>query len=155
MKIIVLFDSQFGNTKKIAEAIIFGCGKNDVRLYSTTNMNMSKLSDIDLFIVGSPTYGGRAKQELQTVLDQIPELGLKGIRVAAFDTRFLEQEQNFALRLLMKTIGYAAPKIALFLEQKGGKLITTPEGFIVQGRQGPLRDGELVRAKAWGKMLAS
>jgi flavodoxin I len=75
--------------------------------------------------------------------------------VTAFDTRLSAREKNPALRLLLKTVGYAAGRIADSLAAKGGKLAAPPEGFIVEGREGPLREGELERAAAWGKTIAA
>jgi len=50
--------------------------------------------------------------------------------------------------------GYAAPRIAEQLEKAGGTLIAPAEGFFVVDKEGPLRDGELERAAAWGGTLA-
>jgi hypothetical protein len=54
----------------------------------------------------------------------------------------------------MKVIDFAAPRIAKTLVAKGGQLATDPEGFIVIGKQGPLKEGELERALQWAKQLA-
>jgi len=154
MKILVIYDSLFGNTKKIAEAIFDSLlSSNKIRLVNAVEVTIKDLEKIDMLIVGSPTHGGRAKQNLQTFLDQLPNSILKGTKVAVFDTRFLEKDQTFLLRLLLKTIGYAAPKIAKNLKNKGGNLIVEPEGFIVKRKEGPLAEGELERAKSWGEKL--
>ncbi len=105
--------------------------------------------DLNLLVVGSPTQGGRATASIQQFLAQIPDGKLQGVKIAAFDTRFNERNVNFALKLLLKTIDYAAPKIAKILENKGGKQITSPQGFIVQGNEGPLASGELDKASSW------
>ena len=70
----------------------------------------------------------------------------KGKSVAAFDTRFELESQGVGLRLLMSVIRYAAPRLAKALEKKGGKLVAEPEGFIVENKEGPLKEGELERA---------
>lgn len=116
---------------------------------NVSTIRQSDLEGIDLLVVGTPTMGGRAKPELQAFIDEIEDGGLKGVRVAAFDTRFLEEKQVFWLRALMRKIGYAAPKVLVSLEAKGGKRVGEPEGFIVVGKSGPLADGEIERAKKW------
>jgi hypothetical protein len=88
-------------------------------------------------------------------MGKIPAAGLQHARVAAFDTRVAVPERGFALRLLMKVVGYAAPRIAKGLQAKGGHLAAAPEGFIVQDTKGPLKDGELQRAEAWARGLPS
>ena len=149
MNKLVIYDSQFGNTEKIAQAI----GKIiSAKTAKATNIDTSKLSNIDLLVIGSPTQGGRATPAIQKFLNSISLETLIDVKVAVFDTRFLEKDLNFALRLLVKTIGYAAPKMAKVLTDKGGKLIAQPEGFIVKGKNGPLASGELERAEKWLKL---
>jgi flavodoxin len=50
-------------------------------------------------------------------------------------------------------LGYAAKPIADKLKKKGGKLVLPPEGFFVQGSEGPLKEGEVERAAEWAKQL--
>lgn len=143
----------FGNTKLIAEAIAGGFTAADTKLLNVSEATPADLKEINLLIVGSPTQGGRAKPTTQEFLDQIPASTLAGVSVAAFDTRFAEKKQNFALRILMKVINFAAPKIAKTLVSKGGKLVVAPEGFFVLGSKGPLQEGELERAAVWARQL--
>jgi flavodoxin len=150
MKTLVLYDSMFGNTEKVAKTIAQEL--SGFKVVSVSNSRVEDL-DVDLIIVGSPTLGGRPKIELKNFLDQIPNASLRNKKVAVFDTRFQESAQNFALRLLMKTIGYAAPKIAETLVSKGAILIAPPQGFIVTAKKGPLADGELTRATNWAKSI--
>jgi hypothetical protein len=53
----------------------------------------------------------------------------------------------------MKLIGFAAPKIGRQLTSLGGREVASPEGFAVEGKEGPLKTGELERAKAWAGRL--
>jgi flavodoxin I len=103
------------------------------------------LCNCDLLIVGSPTQQGKALSSITILLDAIPEDGLKNTRVAAFDTRHKWK--------WVKVWGYAAPHIAEMLKAKGGRLIAPPEGFIVNTTKGPVRNGEMERAKEWAKSL--
>ena len=75
------------------------------------------------------------------------------MQTAAFDTRVDTASSGLPLRLLMSVIGYAAPKIAKELSAHGGLQARPPEGFIVEGREGPLRDGELERAIEWARSV--
>ncbi len=150
MNIVILYDSRFGNTKKVAEAIAGTFGKPDkVRLLEVGKAKHADVTKPDLLIVGSPTHGGRPTQALQTFLDFIPLHSLNRVKVASFDTRFEAKDVNLFLKLLMGVIGFAAPKIANLLVSKGGNLIIPPAGFIVMGKEGPLKDGELLRAASW------
>lgn len=152
MKTLIVYSSQFGNTEKIAQAIAEGCkGKSETKIISVDQATNKDLQSVSLLIVGSPTQGGRATMSIQEFIKKIPDGALVSMRVTAFDTRFQGKNHNIALRLLMKIIDYAAPRIAMVLEKKGGKLAAHPEGFFVLDKEGPLVEGELERATAWGR----
>ena len=147
MKALVVYDSLYGNTEKVARAIADAVGGE---AKSVGKLDLSELKDLDLLIASSPTHGGRPSPSMQEFLNRIPNNALQGVKVAAFDTRFEKSEHGIGLRLLMTVINFAAPRIAKALESKGGKLVAEPEGFIVSGKEGPLKKGELERAKKWG-----
>jgi flavodoxin I len=149
MKALIVYDSVYGNTEKIARAIAEAITpSNEVKVVQAGEANPLELASIDLLIVGSPTHGGRPTPAVQDFLNKIPKLSLQGINVAAFDTRSQAK--------LAKVFGNAAGRIARNLKGKGGTLIASPEGFLVTGTKGPLKEGELERAAGWAKgMLES
>lgn len=152
MKALIVYDSTYGNTEKITQAIKTAFAGN-ARALRAAEVKPPDLESIDLLIVGSPTQGFRPTQSVQTFIDTIPGNTLNKIKVAAFDTRFHEAETGRALRFIIKAGGYAAPRIAKKLTKKGGNLVTPPEGFFVKDREGPLAEGEIERAALWGKRL--
>jgi flavodoxin len=144
MNVLIVYDSGYGNTEKIARAIAgaitpFG----EVKVLRAGEANPSELGSIDILIVGSPTQGGKPTPAIQEFLSKIPENALKNINVASFDTR--------VKNIVAKLFGYAAGRIADSLKNKGGHLAAPPEGFIVKGNEGPLKEGELERAAGWAK----
>jgi len=142
MKTLIVYDSVYGNTEKIARAIAEAITPSgEVKVLRAGEANPSELESIDLLIVGSPTHGGRPTPAVQNLLNKVPKL--QGIKVAAFDTRIPTK--------LVRVFGYAAGRIANNLKKKGSTLIASPEGFFVTGGQGPLKEGELERAAAWAK----
>ena len=142
MKALIVYDSVYGNTEKIARAIAEAIAPSgEVKVVGADEANPSELESIDLLIVGSPTHGGRPTPAVQNLLNKVPKL--QGIKVAAFDTRIPTK--------LVRVFGYAAGRIANNLKKKGSTLIASPEGFFVTGGQGPLKEGELERAAAWAK----
>ena len=143
MKALVVYDSVHGNTEQIAQAIGQAIGGQVLRV---GEVNPADLNGFDLLIVGSPTHGGWFTPEIKGLLEASP--ALEGVNVAAFDTR----TATIWNRIL--PFGYAAPRIARTLEGNGGNLLAPPEGFVVLGIEGPLKDGELARAAGWAKGLA-
>jgi flavodoxin len=147
MKTLVIYDSTYGNTEKIARAIAAGMSGKAVRPEA---VKPEDIKGLDILVVGSPTHGGRATPELQKVLNDIPSDGLKNTKVTAFDTRIAGKDISFGVRMITSIFGYAAGRIVKTLEEKGGKIVVEPQGFIVLKNEGPLKAGEIERATAWG-----
>ncbi len=141
---MIVYDSLYGNTEKIAVAIQEGIGGEAV-LLRADRAAPAALPPFDLLIVGAPTQGGRPTRPVQGFLDGLP--AMKGARVAAFDTRIPAA--------WVKIFGFAAGKIERALKDKGGVPAAKAEGFYVNGTKGPLKDGETERARVWAKGLIS
>jgi flavodoxin len=155
MNTLIIYDSFFGNTEKIAQAIGNSLGsKENVETLRVSEVKPEQLIGLELLIVGSPTRAFRPTKAIMGFLNKIPLNGLKGIKVAAFDTRISTVDVNSRfLNVLVKLFGYAAKPIAYKLEKKGGSLVIPPEGFLVKASEGPLKDGELERAADWAKLI--
>jgi flavodoxin I len=144
VKALIVYDSVHGNTEKIARAIAEAITpSNEVKVLRAGEANASELASVNLLMVGSPTHGGRPTPAVQDFLNKVPELSLKGINVAAFDTRITKK--------FVGVFGYAAGRIAGNLKKHGGTLTASPEGFFVTSTKGPLKEGELERAAGWAK----
>ena len=155
MKALVIYDSVFGNTEKIARSIGETLSSQaDVRVIKVTDAAAQELQGLDYLFVGSPTRAFSPTPAAKEFLKSIPRHALEGAKVAAFDTRADLQEVNSRfLNIMVKFFGYAADPISKRLAQKGGRVIQPPEGFFVKGTEGPLADGELERAAAWAQQV--
>jgi len=155
MKILIIYDSIFGNTEQIARAIGNSLSaKENVEILRVSDIKPEQLIGLELMIVGSPTRVFKPTKAIMHFLNKIPLNGLKGVKVAAFDTRISTADVNSRfLNILVKLFGYAAKPIADKLEKKGGSLIIPPEGFFVKDSEGPLKDGEIERAVDWAKLI--
>jgi len=151
MKTLVIYDSVFGNTEKIARSIAVALGTQAVPV---SQVDAAQLTGLDLLVVGSPTRGFRPTEGISQLLNALPKKHLAGARMAAFDTRIdLETIDSKVFRFVVDKGGYAAKTIARALEKKGGQLAAPGEGFYVTGERGPLKDGELERAADWAGRL--
>ena len=155
MRALILYDSVFGNTEKIAQSMGTAWGNQDeVQVVRVTDFTMEHLADVKMLVVGSPTRGFRPTEGISAFLKGLPSDSLKSIKAAAFDTRIpLETIKSGVFRFIISKGGYAAPIIAKKLAEKGAEIITTPEGFLVEETEGPLVEGEQERAAAWMKGL--
>lgn len=163
MTALIVTESLFGNTLAIAEAIGRGIaevrGRSGVRVMHASQAPEELPADVDLLVVGAPTHtlsmpnaGSRddatrkgapdpahagIREWIETVL--VPD----GVRVATFDTSIHHLIQ----------LGTAARAAARALRRRGLEATVGPS-FWVTGMEGPLADGELARATAWGRELA-
>ena len=176
MDVVIVYESLFGNTHAIAEAIGEGVRHADqharVRLARVGETEPADVLDVDLLVVGGPTHihgmtSGRSRRMglegeekkaestglhldaepgaegpgLREWFATLPKVG-RGNRAAAFDTR-----------LGSHLAGGASHGIARRLRHHGYELVAPPQGFVVEGTEGPLSKGERARAQAWGASL--
>lgn len=145
MNALVVYDSQYGNTERIAQVITDTLGEvGEARAVGLDPGQGTELEGMSMLIVGCPTQGWKPTPTIQSFLEELSAEDLRSLGVACFDTRF---------RLPRLMTGSAARVVARTLQEKGVSLLVEPESFFVKGTQGPLRDGELDRAAAWARML--
>jgi len=83
MKVLIIYDSVFGNTEKIAQAIGNAFGSQEgVEILRASDVKPERLAGLDVLIVGSPTRAFRATPAISNFLKTIPKNGLKGGKVA-------------------------------------------------------------------------
>jgi len=143
MKAVVVYDSTYGNTEKVAQAIGEAIGAEVRRV---GQVNAADLKGFDLVIIGSPTMGGRPTEAVQGLLKAVGA-AVQGANVAAFDTRLTSK--------WVRIFSYAAPRIAGSLKANGAVVLGSPEGFFVTGTKGPLKEGELERAAGWAQEIVN
>jgi flavodoxin len=141
MKALVIYDSNLGNTKLIAETIAEALGEG-TRAISVTDVKADDLSGVELLIVGSPIIGWKPTVRMQEFLAGLAPGQLKGIKVTTFDTR---------VKLFIH--GDAAKEMAKRLRELGAEIIAEPMPFYVKGKEGPLFEGEEEKAREWAKKL--
>lgn len=157
MKALVVYDSTFGNTERVAQNIGDRLGASyQVSIMRVGDFLVEHLKDLDLLIVGSPTQRFNPTSGTTQFLKTLPSGSLRGIDVAAFDTRLTveEIESLGILSFFVRIFGYAAEPIARRLKSKGGVPTIDPAGFYVEGMEGPLVAGEFERAGDWAKQIA-
>ncbi len=157
MKALVIYESFFGNTEQIAQAVAETlAARADVVVKRVSEVPPQSLAGLDLLVVGSATRAFQPSPGTKAWLAQLPADSLRGVKVAAFDTHIpIEGIKSKLARALLRPLltRYAAKPIANALQGKGGALAVPPEGFGVQGTEGPLVTGELERARAWANQI--
>ena len=159
MKAVVVYESLWGNTAAVARAIADGIGP-EARALSTAEATPDVIADADMIVAGAPIQGfslptDRMREGVK--LDTVPapdvsaptlrhwleQLPAGHGRSAAFDTK------------IRWSPGSAASIIDRELAKAGYTPVIKSEHFIVSGQTGPLKDGELERARQWGHTLGA
>jgi Flavodoxin len=170
MRALVVYESMYGNTRKIAQAIAEGISEGlEVKSIEVGDAALEIPDDVDLLVVGGPTHAHgmsrtatRASAATQFAKPLVSDgIGIREwldavrppirrIHAAAFDTR---------ARIPAWASGSAANGFAKLLEGSGFRLIQKPRSFFIQTKAEPVDDllatGELEQARAWGLALAT
>ena len=168
MRALVIYESMFGNTKRVADAIADGIAPRCVvETVEVSHAPIEIPADIDLLVIGGPTHvhGMTTVRSRASAVERTPApLISRGIGIrewleqarpavrdlpaAAFDTR---------IKAPALLTGSAASGFAKRLRSAGFRLIAGARSFLV-ARDGPVDDllieGELEAARAWGETLA-
>lgn len=160
MEILIVYDSLYGNTEQIALAIKDALSsQGNVTALRVGDVKPDQFRGLKLLIIGSPTQRFRPIPAITNLINGISNDRITGVKIAAFDTRLTWDEisKTPVLAFFVKLLGnvYAAGHIANGLKKKGGELIVPPEGFFVEGMEGPLVKGELERAARWVKQIVA
>ena len=166
MRTLVVFESAFGNTRKVAEAIADGLQQSgQVDVVEVGHATPTLVDSADLLVLGGPThaFGMSRPSTREDAVRQGADPGsashgglrewLPALRdvspapaAAAFDTR---------VRKVRRLPGSAARGAAKELRRLGYRLTAEPESFYVEDVRGPLAQGELERARLWGNRLGA
>jgi hypothetical protein len=159
--VLVVYESMFGNTRIVAEAVAAGLASGaKVDLVEVGEAPIALDPPLDLLVVGAPTHAfglSRPETRAQAAADATRPLVSQGPglrewlqqldrnaaqpRVAAFDTR------------VRHVPGSAARAALRALRRRGLRAAADPASFWVTGKQGPLARGEQERAERWGEQL--
>jgi hypothetical protein len=165
MHALVVYESMFGNTREVAQAVRDGIAPRMSVDLSEVGVAPPEIgSGVDLLVVGAPTHAfslsrPRTRQDaarqagdrpvlssgigVREWLEQLPPLP-EGLRHATFDTRVARP----------RLPGVAARAASRRLRRLGGTEAARPESFWVDGTTGPLLDDQRASAREWGSRVA-
>ncbi len=148
-KVIVVYESKYGNTKLVAETIAEGMREvegTEADVSEVKRVDLSKVPDYDAILVGSPTHIGEPTRGIKKFIGKLGKLPLEGKFFAAFGTYLLGKSFEQATKKLEKRIRDKVP---------GAKLAAPGLSIKVQGMKGPISEGELPKCKEFGNKIAT
>jgi len=147
-KVIVAYESKYGNTKLVAETIIEGIkevGKIETVLSEIKEVDLNKVTDYDAILTGSPNHWGGPTRGVRKFIDKLSELNLERKLFAVFDT-CLGTDFEKAVKKMEKRINEKVP---------GLKQIAPGLSIKVGGMKGPLVEDELSKCREFGNRIAT
>ncbi len=147
-KVIVVYESKYGNTKLVAETIIEGMKKVkgiETVLNELKKVDLNEIPDYDAILVGSPNHFGGPTRGVKKFIDKLGKLNLKGKLAAVFET-YMGGNFEKAAKKMEKKINEKVP---------GLKLVAPGLSIKVQGMKGPILEGELPKCKEFGNKIAT
>ncbi len=163
MRALVIYESMFGNTQVVARAIAAGIEASmHADIVEVGKAPSTVPADVTLLVVGGPTHAfsmswpstrrdaaGRSSEVVSRERGIREWLGgLPGVTTSAEAT-------TFDTRTTSHLTGSAARAASRRLDRLGYPIVAAPTSFRVTGTTGPLVDGELDRAREWGKALGA
>ena len=147
VKVIVVYDTKYGNTKRVAEKIMEGLGEVegiDTIIRDVKETDPKKAADYDAILIGSPTHFGGPVRGINKFIDKLGKLDLKAKWVAVFDT-YLGEDFEKSVKKMESRISEKVPKL---------KRITSGLSIRVDGMKGPVTEGEFPKCIDFGKRIA-
>ena len=148
VKVFVVYDTKYGNTKLVAETIVEGLAEVEgieTAISDFEEVDLKSVADSDAIVIGAPNHMGRPARAIRKFIDKLGKLDLKVKWVAVFDT-YLGGDFEKAVKKMEKRIGEKVP---------GLKVIASGLSIKVQGTKGPIVEGELSKCKDFGKNIAN
>lgn len=143
-KVVIIYDTVYGNTARAAEAIGDGIKEAGVEaeLRHVKDIKPQDVTAFDVIIMGSPTHAGDMSEGMRSFMTGLQGLTLEGQKGAAFDTRYVGEEVGAAAAIesSMRDLGVDVAVLGLPVRVKGGK--------------GPIAEGELPKCKEFGRAIA-
>lgn len=161
MQAVVVYESHWGNTKAVADAIAEGLGPGSVSL-TTDEATAEAVADADLVVAGAPVIGfGLPKPAMVEGLasrsgaPRPADVSAVTLRAWLSDLQASPHAHASFETAFRWSPGSATSTIDAELQRVGYRKLAKARRFVVTGMYGPLREGELDRARAWGRELAT
>jgi flavodoxin len=146
MKVLIVYESKYGNTKKVAELISEGIksgGEHEISIENVNDIDLSKDEIYDLILIGSPNHMGGPTKTIKKFIDKLPKSPLKGKSFAVFDT-YMKKDEGKAVSKMEKRINKKLPDL---------KKLSSGLSIKVGGMKGPIVEEDIPKCKEFGDKL--
>ncbi len=147
-KIMVVYESKYGNTRRVAEAIVQGMQRvegTEPTLSEIKAVDPKSTSDYDAVVIGGPNHMGGPTRGVKKFIDNLGKLSLEATPFAVFDT-YIREDFEKAAKKMEQRVHEKAPAM---------KMMASVLSIKVEGMKGPIAEGELPKAEEFGTKIAS
>ena len=147
MKVLIVFDTKHGNTKKVAELIADGINSvegNETKVVNVKDLDLSEDTTYDLILIGSPNHIGSHVKSIKKLIKNLSSSTVKSNSFAAFDT-YMSKDFEKAVKKMEKQLTENFPNSTMALPGLSIK---------VEGMKGPIVEEDLSKCKEYGIQLA-
>jgi menaquinone-dependent protoporphyrinogen IX oxidase len=147
-RVFIVYDTKYGNTKLVAEKIAEGMRELkgiETEVSDVKKVDLKKIDSFDAILIGAPNHFGSPSRTIMKFIDKLGKLKLKAKGVAVFDT-FLGKDFEMATKKMEKRLDEKVPTL---------RLMTSGLSIRVDETKGPITEGELPKAREFGKKIAT
>ncbi|MHA1904376.1 MAG: flavodoxin family protein [Candidatus Thorarchaeota archaeon] len=147
-KVLVAYDTKYGNTKRVAELIAEGLRETesmDVTLFDIKHEDLESALEFEAILVGAPNHVGRPTRTFNKFIDQLAKKDHQAKQMAAFDT-YMGGDFEKAMKKMEKRAREKLPSVSI---------LSPGLSIRVTGMKGPIDDSELPKCTEFGRRLAS
>ena len=147
MKVFVVYDTKYGNTKLVAETIADGLKElegMETAISDIEELDLDNIPDFDLVLIGSPNHMGGPVRGITRFIDELGKRDMEGKQAAVFDT-YMGGDFNKAVSKMEARIKQKAPSL---------RLISSGLSIKVEGMKGPIVEGEIPKCREFGNKIA-
>lgn len=150
-RVFIVYDTKYGNTKLVAEKIAEGireAGAIETEVTDIEKVDYQRLAEADAILIGAPIHAGGPSRAIMKFIDKLSKLKLKAKQAAVFDTYMGKEEygNEKGARKIEEKINEKAPAL---------KIVASGLSIRVDGMKGPISEGELPKAREFGKKIAA
>lgn len=146
MRVLVCYESKYGNTERVAETIaaeLRQVGGNEVMLSPMKRVDPDALRGFDTILIGGPTHFGGPTRRVTKFIEVLARTNLSGKQVAVFDT-YLGEDFEKSVKKMEEQIRTTAPNL---------RILAPGLSIRVADMKGPIVDGELLKCKDFVRRL--
>ncbi|MFX1300040.1 MAG: flavodoxin family protein [Promethearchaeota archaeon] len=159
VKVLIAYDTKYGNTQRVAELIADGlkAAGAEAVVENMKKVKVEEVAGFDAILMGSPNHMGRPTRTFKKFVGKLQKANMKDKTLAAFDTYVGQKDEQEIIHPGGGEFQKALRRMEEQLEAKfpNLKLIAPGLSIAVGGMKGPILDADLPNCRAFGQKIVA